>query len=58
MKEFDESKVNRDKMGRFATGGTKEYRQNTKYEEILRVSPQEKPKPKTQAEFFVVAYTA
>lgn len=57
MKEFDESKVNRDKMGRFATGGTKEYRQNTKYEEILRVSPQEKPKPKTQAEFFGVAYT-
>ncbi len=38
MAEFNERKHPRDDIGRFTKGGAKEFRQNTSYEEILRVS--------------------
>lgn len=56
-KEFDESKVKRDKIGRFATNGAKEYRQNTDYGELSNEESKKISKTKTKDEFFGVEYT-
>lgn len=37
MVEFDESKHPRDEQGKFTSGGAKEYRQNTPYEQLMSI---------------------
>ena len=54
MKEFDESKVKRDKEGRFAEKGAVLER---KYGDVEKIQPKVKPQPKSKEEFFGVEYT-